>query len=507
MGAALYGHGKALPEAFGEYCKEMEDYCMQDVRVTAALYHFLLSKKVSPEAIILEHEFQYLMAAQELHGFRFDRQGAARLSMTLQAERLRLEARLQTVFPPDEEPMKTPEYYYSRNGSEIIKAPTKSALRTALKARFGRAHGSHDICSGPLKVRKVPFNPGSADQVADRFKRKYTWKPKRLTPTGKAQVDETVLAALPYKEAVPLLEYMKLEKILGLVHSGENAWLRLCAPSGYMHGAVKTLGTVSGRCAHARPNIAQVPSVLHDEAGGPVTGLSGGFGAECRRLFRADPGWVLVGMDASGLELRCLAHYMHQWDGGAYARVVETGDIHTENQKLAGLKTRSQAKTFIYALLYGAGDGKLGAITGRGPRDGKKLRKNFMENLPAFKKLSEAVQSTANRRGCLRGLDGRRLPVRASYAALNVLLQSAGAVIMKRFLVSLVRLLASRGVLLGRQYHLCANVHDEVQLTCPAGIADTIKAAAAAAFQEVSKNLHVTLTGSCSVGDSWCDTH
>ncbi|MBX9279907.1 hypothetical protein K6453_25920, partial [Klebsiella pneumoniae] len=76
--------------------------------------------------------------------------------------------------------------------------------------------------------------------------------------------------------------------------------------------------------------------------------------------------WVQAGIDASGLELRCLAHFMSKYDDGAYADVILNGDIHTVNQTAAELPTRDNAKTFIYGFLYGAGDEKIGQIVGAG---------------------------------------------------------------------------------------------------------------------------------------------
>ena len=125
-----------------------------------------------------------------------------------------------------------------------------------------------------------------------------------------------------------------------------------------------------------------------------------------------------------------LAHYLN--DEG-YTNEILNGDIHTANQNLAGLESRDQAKTFIYALLYGAGDAKLGSVVGRGRAHGKGLRQRFFDGLPSFKKLTDRVQREA-KSGFVKALDGRKLTVRSEHAALNTLLQGAGAIVMKKAL-------------------------------------------------------------------------
>ena len=216
-----------------------------------------------------------------------------------------------------------------------------------------------------------------------------------------------------------------------------GGWLKALEDynDGRIHGYVNTNGAVTGRCTHSKPNVAQVPSVkVNKKTGKPKTGLEGGYGYECRSLFSSPVGYKIVGCDASGLELRCLAHFLAFWDNGEYAKVILEGDIHTHNQEMAGLSERDQAKTFIYALIYGGGDAKLGEIIGGSSKQGKVLRDRFMEGLPAYAKLIDAVGRQVAK-GYLVGLDGRRLFVRNEYSALNTLLQSAGALIMKQALV------------------------------------------------------------------------
>ena len=287
-----------------------------------------------------------------------------------------------------------------------------------------------------------------------------------------------------------LLEYLLVSKRLGQIAEGNQAWLKL-EHKGRIHGSVNTIGTVSGRCSHHHPNMAQVPAVRAE------------YGKECRALFTAPDNRVLVGADASGLELRCLAHYMYQWDKGSYAKEILEGDIHTANQQAAGLETRDQAKTFIYAFLYGAGDKKIGEIVGGSSREGKKLKASFMSKIPAIKSLTSAVHLQVEKHGYLLGLDGRMLPCRSMHSALNLLLQSAGAVVMKQALVEFE--MDNKDI----PYELHANVHDEVQFSCNKKQADALGHSFVSAIIKAGRilNFNCPLDGEFKVGANWAETH
>ena len=165
------------------------------------------------------------------------------------------------------------------------------------------------------------------------------WQPQLYTDNGQPKVDETVLSSLDYPHAKLLSEYLMIQKRIGQLAEGNRAWLKL-ERGGKIHGRVNTMGAVTSRCTHSNPNIAQVPSV------------SAPYGTECRTLFHAPRDSLLVGVDVSGLELRCLAHYMFPYDNGQYATELLEGDIHTVNQVAAGLESRAQATTSIYGFLF-----------------------------------------------------------------------------------------------------------------------------------------------------------
>jgi DNA polymerase I-like protein with 3'-5' exonuclease and polymerase domains len=287
-----------------------------------------------------------------------------------------------------------------------------------------------------------------------------------------------------------------LDKRIGQIAEGDQAWLKQVKADGRIHGSVNTNGAVTGRATHSHPNIAQVPAV----------GIK--YGHECREMFCVTSGKKLVGIDVSGLELRMLGHYMAKYDDGAYAKEVINGDIHTANQQAAGLESRNDAKRFIYAFLYGAGPAKIASVTGRKTRaEGAAIKDQFLRKTPALKRLIEAVQFAAEKREHLIGLDGRRLHIRSAHAALNTLLQSAGALVCKRWLVELHKLLAAEG--LAGQVKQVAWIHDEVQLEVPEDLAETVGKLAVEAIIIAGNyfNIRVPLDGEYKIGNNWAECH
>lgn len=459
---------------WSEWSEAMEDYCAQDVLVTMELYFHLMNRQPSPKMLRLEHRFATIIKQQEENGFPFDIEKADELTCTLMMRRGELLEELHQVFSPRVETMKSHVWV---TGDQLEWDSKKEAVEAGYK----------DVKKGRLKTKEVPFNPNSRDQIAERLI-EAGWKPKAFEGKRPA-INEAVLKDIGTPQADKLLEYLTISKRLGQVADGNQAWVK-ASYNGRIHGRVNTNGTVSGRCSHNNPNLAQVPATRAP------------YGGECRELFKAPEGKVLVGCDASGLELRCLAHYLHAWDEGAYAKKIVEDDIHTVNQKAAGLETRAQAKTFIYGWLYGAGDAKIGAITGGTARQGRELKDNFTRKLPAVRNLWDAVGQKVESLGYLRGLDGRTLPARSSHSAVNLLLQSAGAVVMKQALIDFVDIAS-------RPYEMHANVHDEVQFSCDAEDADILGAEFVQAIKLAGHTLNFKcpLDGEYHVGTTWKDTH
>jgi len=476
-------------DPWAEWSQVMHDYCVQDTEVTMKLWKLIVKSKWSRQSIELEHQFQEIIWLQEQHGFPFDVPKAQALYTELTIRRNEIEQELQDVFPPEKKDMKSNLW---AAGNKLFETK-KAAVEFGFKAK--------EVIPGPLKFKMIDFNPGSRDHISARLKAK-GWKPQEFTTDGKPKVDETILSKMPYPEAELLIEYLMLQKRIGQLAEGNQAWLKL-ERNGRIHGGVITNGAVTGRCTHQRPNVAQTPA----------TGVP--YGAEFRSLFYAPEPYVLMGCDAAGLELRCLASYMARYDGGAYVKELLEGDIHTANQKAAGLPNRNSAKTFIYAFLYGAGDQKIGSITN--PLDGadtqkkvgKKLKAKFLRATPAIKRLREQVAEEVKRNGHLRGVDGRKLYIRSAHAALNTLLQSAGGLVVKQATVFLYQDLCNSAYVFGKDYANVAHIHDEIQLIVKKELADDIGKRAVAAIVKSGEHFDFgcPLDGEYKVGANWAATH
>ena len=471
-----------VKDVWAEWSARMQTYCEGDVEVSDALYKYMLSQEADPRSLELEHEFAIVMSKQEQFGFPFNEQAAFALVNTLKAERSEIDDQLQEVFPP--------------------------IVEGRVSAKTGK----------PLKSKVTVFNPASRQQTAERLRALYPEITFTSTDKGNPKVDDDVLEALGdrYPEAKLLARYQLLNKRIGQIADGKEGWVKHCQVygDGRIHGEVVTNACVSGRCSHKRPNMAQVPSVGH------------AYGAECRSLFYAPEGWKLVGADASGLELRALGAWLAYFDGGEYARLVSTDgfDIHTHNARLFGIystdspiekATRDLSKRLIYCILYGGGARKTGSIIDpSGTEDqqyrvGKKTIDTFYKNLPAIKKLKDLIDERVDKRGYLSGIDGRRLQIRSKHSALNQLLQSTGAVTVKKATTILYDDLTTRGLKFGKDWGFVAHVHDEYQALVRPEYVDLYKELAIDSFRKSGEyfNLKCPMTGEARVGQNWEQTH
>jgi DNA polymerase I len=468
---------------FSEYSEEMLVYCKQDVSVTSKLWEHISDQSYPEQALKLEHDFALAINKQIRAGVSFDVDAAIDLVDDLRAKEKQLEEQLKEIFPPIEHRNWFTPKVNNKNRGYVKGVPFE-------------------------KIHYEEFNPGSRDQIANRFKVKYGWEPGKTTEKGNAILNDEVLEALPYPEAKPLAEYMLIKKRLGQIADGNNAWLKLVNnDNGRMHGDVVTNGCVTGRCAHRYPNMGQVPA-----------GYSP-YGKECRSLFHAPQGWDMIGIDAKALELRCLAGYLAIYDGGEYARVVTdpTIDIHVYNQERFGVATRDISKRLLYAVLYGAGHLKAGNIVDPNEKDEDVLRKlgrtainSFMAEVPALKELKERIESQIAHNDHLVGLDRRILYCRSAFKGLNVLLQSAGAMLMKQVVINIHNNIESALSLPhGAEWEQVLMVHDEVQLVCSPKYTEQIKAQALAAFPQAQQffGFLCDIEGDSRVGSNWSQTH
>ena len=432
-------------DSFEHYSTEMLTYCKQDTEITQKLAE-TLSLEGSPfsdRSYELERNIRVIVDHQEKNGFAFNLPEAMILLARLEDEQFNLEKQALDIFPP-----------------KIIQLKTKT--------------------------KEQPFNIASRKQIAERLMEK-GWKPTKKTEKDNVIINEEVLDKIPMEEAKMFSRYFLLQKRTGLLKS----WIKECDEDGRVRGKVLTLKTVTGRMAHHSPNMAQVPAIYSP------------YGKECRNLWTvSNPHThIMVGTDASSLELRCLAHYLDDKD---YTNEILNGDIHTANQKAAGLETRDQAKTFIYAFLYGAGAAKIGKVVGAGPGTGAILIKRFLDNVPNLKTLRENTQEAAQK-GIIVGLDGRHLHIRKVHSSVNTLLQGAGAIVCKEWLVHMDKRIRRTGL----DARLVASVHDEYQFEVAKKDVNRFGLITKEAMKEAEESLGMKCPLDCTHkgGLTWSETH
>jgi DNA polymerase-1 len=455
------GQNKIHFEQFDYFSEDMLTYCRNDVELTERLYKFLSNKtKDFGQSVELEHKVAQIIQKQHERGFKINVVEAYELQSKFQEDMNDLTTKVRQTFPP----MKIEEEFIPKSNN---------------KAR-GYVKGVPFT-----KVKYKEFNLGSRQQIAERLML-LGWKPKKKTDKGHVIVDEKVLSEIHnIPEAKLINRFLMLQKRIAQV----NSWIEGIKEDGRVHGKVITNGTITGRMSHQSPNMAQIPAVYSP------------YGKECRALWTVNKGYKLVGVDASGLELRMLAHYMND---ERYTYEVVNGDIHRANQAAAGLESRDKAKTFIYAFIYGAGSKKIGSIIGGSERDGERAKEKFLRATPSLRSLREKVERVAQRRW-VRGLDQRKIIIRHPHAALNTLLQGAGAIVMKYALTLLEEYVIRKQI----KAFPVVNVHDEFQYEVEESRAEEFGRLAVQSIIDAGKQLNVRcpLNGEYKIGNNWSETH
>lgn len=535
------GFPKGSHEDWSRFSPEMAEYCVQDSRVTIKVYRALINEQRADlkenqidwrQSVDLEHKVAFVIGLQYLHGFRLNVDKCYHLVAELRQEQQDIADKLQAIFPPIWAPEDGAwEWQKKRWGKqEVCKGPdgkprvdTKTGKQ--LKAwkplvpftpkKDDKSRGY--VAGAPFtKVKLQSFNPGSRPQVIYRLTKSFNWKPNKLTDTGQPQIDDEVLNDLPWENVKVLARYFRIGKLLGQIADGDNAWLKL-ERNGRIHGSVNTIGARTHRMSHYAPNCAQVDKQ----------------DLRMREVWEADAGEKLVGCDAEGLELRMMSHYLAKYDGGEYGRSVVDGDkskgtdVHSRTKMIVKLFSRDSAKTFIYALIYGGGNYKLGLIiaedatsAGKSPPDdfakaGGRARRMIEEGITGLDKLVALCKKRHKEKGYVIGLDGRKVFSASEHSALNTLLQSAGAIVMKKALALFHFELAVEAGLVDPVtyepigFNYCANVHDEVQFSSLPDLAETIGKLFAESIRLAGErmNLRCPLAGAYDIGENWSSTH
>ena len=480
MGLHKGDFGKEV--GFETFSEDMLKYCVRDTEVNTKLFHRLEAENLSKEALDTEFRSQQICLDQTAKGFNFDIEKAELLHKDLLTRKDELSELITADLGGD---------FIMNMGIRVPKRTTK--YKELLRGTYTKG-------AAYSKLKMKAFNPNSRSDLSTRLMERHNWKPKEFGKDGKATLSEEILDTLKYPVTTHISEYLLIDKRLGMVANGHNSWLKMYNPdTKSIHGKVNTLGCVTSRCSHMRPNLGQVPAV------------NIAWGKRCRELFTAEPNMKLFGTDASGLELRVLAHYMWSFDDGAYADIVLNGDIHTANQKAAGLPTRDMAKTFMYAKLYGSGISGLANTCGMTVKEMRKVVADFDKNTPELAQLVSTVKGVIRTRGYFKALDGRRIYGSSEHSALNYLCQSAGAIICKNWMNRVHELLEQRDPNYTDYVKQLGFIHDELQISYDENKItheelDLISKEAMTWTQEKLK-IKVRLDSDSKSGNNWSDTH
>lgn len=450
------------------YSDVMLSYCVQDTKVTDTLYKKLMKTEPSQQSIDLEHRMAVICKEIGSNGWTFDKSKATALYALLAQKRHEIEDSLKDLF----EPWTVEEDFYPKRDNKTLNYKAGELF---------------------VKSKTVYFNPGSRQHIEKCLKDKYKWKPKEYSPSGQAVINDSVLSKLHYPEAKRLAEFFLIQKRIGMLAEGNGAWLKKVSPDGKLRHRLNSNGCVSSRSTATSPNLQQVPS------------SNSLYGKECRELFGVPEGWWLCGSDLSGIEVRLLASYLHPYDGGEYAKVILEGDVHQYNADKIGL-SRVQSKIWLYATLYGGGDRLIGAIAGGGAKKGKELKDNFDKAVPAFATLKKNLR-TAFGRGYIKALDGRKLKVRSEHRCLSQLLQSAGAIVAKQWVMMTHTQIKQK---YGADVVIVGFIHDEIQIACKTKeIAENVGNIAGRMAEEtgVILGVKVRINSDYTVGRNWSETH
>ncbi len=509
-----------------EYTPEMLEYCAQDVSLNKKLAWVIsdyVQKKGFPlDTIDLEFQVQDIIKSQIDRGWLFDVPKAELLNSKLVTRRFELNKQLQEACPGWDIVMKTPAYYEFNIGEGILEYHLEASTKGELENKIREYKLGNDfpdtlkslfaeIQPGPLKVKHIDFNPTSRHHIARFFIEQHGWKPKKKNDDGSWKVDMAMLENLPYPETDLLIEYDTVQDSLEKLSEGRFGGYLTFEENGRLHGNVNTLGALTHRATHSRPNLGQVPT------------MGTTYGPEMRELFIVSPGYKLVGVDASQQELCCLAHYTFEWDDGKYAEAVASGDkaartdIHSLNaadvfpidlhhiSKEEHEKYRGKAKTFIYAWLYGAGAYKIAQELGCTKAEAQEIIDRFLLANPAVSDLKQKVVNEYNQKGYVTALDGRHIHGRSAHSALNSLLQCCGAILCKRWMVIIDWHIKRCEY----DAHQVGWIHDELQFEVKEDQAELFGQMCVKLMTEVENyyNFKCELSAEYNIGDNWRETH
>ena len=484
---------------FQAWHPDMLKYCLQDCRVVHRMLEHFRRQKSAGKAVQLELEYDAFLRQVERNGFSLDVPGTERLRDKLQRRIDRMQGQFDRVFPPQEVTGTGPSYYSlglkdpTAFGGKIPKCSTVKELEAWRKANGIKPSQCRRV-EGPPETKIHHFNADSHPQVRDELKKR-GFETKRETANGDMSTASSVLWRSGLPEARLIVAYRDYAKIQNFT----KQWLNY-QRDGRIYPRFIGCRAATCRSASQAPNIQQIPSSKTRPSGIKAMPY---YGLQCRALFRPSEGYVLIGADLVGIEIRLLGHRLAPYDDGDFSEIVASGtDIHQRNAENIGI-ARDQAKAVLYGSLYGEGTASLSAKLNISSDEAKAIKKAFTVGIAGFEDMLSDLLGELRCTGRITLIDGRRLEVNSEHKTLNYAIQGDAALLFKHWALKSHKCLADTSL------RILAVIHDEIQSECRPDDVDTTKDVFTSTASAVGQQLgfKVKIDAEAKHGRSWQDTH
>jgi DNA polymerase-1 len=500
---------------FSRFSEEMMRYCMKDT-ILAALLFIKLAERMTmvgftEESCKIEHlAWNIIQNKQKRHGFPFDIQKAELLYASLRQREKELQDEIYKLWPPRLECVASYQRPFKKDGT-----PSKhysDCLGKYPEVRLGEdgtTYAAYDY---------VSFNLGSPPQRTEKLL-ELGWKPVKFTKKtkkgggGNPKVDEDSLLAYAEESGNPELTALAKWIVTNGRANMIRTWMNEYNPlTGCIHGSLFLAGTL--RYKHSSPNTANIPSVRvrewKDENGEKqkeiLYGEAGAWTYEARDLWTVgeDDDFVLVGIDAKGVQLRILAHYLNH---PPFTEAILSADPHTANAEMMGLPGRAIAKTITYAIVMGAGDQRIANESKTTLPEAKENKTKFFSMVPGLADLIKRLKAQVSDSGRIELCDGAQVLVPQDYMVIPYLLQGDETRLMRQALIYLYQEIRKNGW--EKDVFKCADVHDEWQFRVRKSVVDAFIAVALECFIRAGKHFgyNLPIEGDAQKGLTWAQTH
>lgn len=514
-------HPKTEHDDYSVFTPEMLAYCENDTSLTALLYRKLAGLMVklgfTEDGVELEHKAWHIIQnKQRRNGFPFDYEEAQKLYVTLREKEDELKTEIYRLWPPRLDVVKVFAKAFKKDGSKSASYERHAQQYPKLRIHDDGTYSGIDW---------VSFDLGSPQQRVQKLL-ELGWEPVEFTPKtdkgggGNPRVDEDSLTTFAEKSGQPEVKSLATWIVVNSRANMIRTWMNAYNPkTGAIHGRLMLASTL--RYRHSDPNSANIPAVRlkKDDNGNDEIqfGEAGSWTYEARDLWTAggDP-FVLVGLDGTGIQNRCLIHSLIETVGEDLVRPFTElsleGDIHKRNIDLLGLANKAASKKFYYTLMMGGGGGRLAAdqvqfgtkMTAKQASHKKKL---LVDSIPGFRALIKRLQDELSRSGRIKLCDGTPILVPSDHMVIPYRLQGDESRLMKRAMVYVDEFVRRKK--LSDYVFKVADIHDEFQYRVHRDCCDDFIAGAIPCFRRSgdSFNYRIVIDGDAKVGKTWAGTH